>query len=75
MTRSKTLQVGLVLVLVSLVLLVIAACGAAPATPQVVVETVVVEKEVVKEVVQTVEVAAAADCPTKKDNYKIGFAN
>ena len=75
MTRSKTLQVGLGLVLVSLVLLVIAACGAAPATPQVVVETVVVEKEVVKEVVQTVEVAAAADCPTKKDNYKIGFAN
>jgi ribose transport system substrate-binding protein len=38
-------------------------------------ETVEVEKEVVKEVVQTVEVEAAADCPTKKDSYKIGFAN
>ncbi len=75
MFRSKVMQVALLLVLASLALAVMAACGAAPAEPQVVVQTVVVEKEVVKEVVQTVEVEAAADCPTKKDNYKIGFAN
>jgi len=79
MTRSRAIQVGLFLILASLALVAIAACGAAPAEPQVVVETVVVEveKEVVKEVevVQTVEVEAAVDCPTKKDSYKIGFAN
>ena len=42
-----------------------------------VVQTVEVEKEVIKEVevIQTVEVEAAAECSTRKDNYKIGFAN
>ena len=35
MTRSKAIQVGLFLVLASLALVAIAACGAAPAEPQV----------------------------------------
>lgn len=57
-----------------LAIAIIAACAApaaAPAQPQVVVETVVVKETVEVQV----EVPAEAECPTKKDNYKIGFAN
>jgi ribose transport system substrate-binding protein len=78
MTRAKAVQVAIFLILTSLALVVIAACTGVPAAaPQVVVETVVVKEtvEVEKEVIQTVEVAAAEACPTAKDSYKIGFAN
>lgn len=50
---------------------VLAAC--ATPTPQVVKETVIVEKPVEKIVKETV--VAEAACPTKKARYKIGFAN
>lgn len=75
MTRSKVVYVGLLFILVSLALAAMAACAPAPAQPQVVVQTVVVKEtvEVEKEVIK--EVPAAAECATKKDNYKIGFAN
>lgn len=80
MLHSKKGLTGLALTVVVLMLMVIAAqCGGAPATPERVVETVVVKEtvEVEKEVkvVETVEVPAAAECATKKDSYKIGFAN
>ncbi|RME45426.1 MAG: sugar ABC transporter substrate-binding protein [Chloroflexi bacterium] len=68
----KSVSTGrlLLLLFVSVLgLLIVAACAApaAPAEPQVVVQTVVVK--------ETVEVQAEAACPTKKDHYKIGFAN
>lgn len=83
MIRSKAGQVSLLLILVSLVMVILAACGGAAATPQVVVETVVVKEtvevekqvEVVKTVEVPVEVEAATECATRKDSYKIGFAN
>jgi ribose transport system substrate-binding protein len=92
MLRSKTALTALVIVVVLAAMAVLAACGPAP-TPETIVQTVVVEKEVEKEVkvietvevekevkvVETVEVEvevpAEADCATKKDSYKIGFAN
>jgi ribose transport system substrate-binding protein len=90
MTRSKIVQVSFFLIVVSIALVIVAACGGA-AQPQTitvvetvvvekevtVVETVEVEKEVVKEVIKEVvkEVEAVTECATKKDNYKIGFAN
>lgn len=67
MFRSRKVRIGLLLTLVSLALIAVAACTVAPIQPQVVVETVVVR--------ETVEVEAAAECPTMKDQYKIGFAN
>ncbi len=77
MFSSKTIRITLLLSIVALVLLAIAACGGPAPTPERIVETVVVKEtvEVEKEVIKTVEVAAAADCATMKDNYKIGFAN
>ena len=83
MTRSKVVPIGFLLIVVSVTLAIAAACGGAPVEPQVVVETVVVketvevEKEVVveKEVIKEVEVEATTECATKKDSYKIGFAN
>ncbi|GAB4542882.1 MAG: sugar ABC transporter substrate-binding protein [Anaerolineae bacterium] len=76
MFRSRIKLTSLTLAVMALVLTVVAAqCVAPAATPEKVVETVVVKEEV--EVVKTVEVEvpAAEACPTKKDSYKIGFAN
>lgn len=70
MFSVESAKVGLVLVISSLVLLVVAACGSAP-TPETV---TVVETVVVKETVE-VQADTAASCPTAKDSYKIGFAN
>lgn len=79
MSTNKTVKFGLLLIAASLLLALSAACGAAP-TPQTItkVETVVVKETVEVEKVVTVEVekpAAAAECSTMKDSYKIGFAN
>ena len=73
--KNKQFRFVALLMLVVLTVAVIGACAApAPAEPQVVVQTVVVKETV--EVVETeVEVPAEAACETKKDNYKIGFAN
>lgn len=68
---SKMKNTILLISVASLILVVLGACGAATPETVTVVETVVVEKEVVKEV----EVEAIAECATRKDNYKIGFAN
>ena len=67
MTRSKTLKISFLLLLVSLILVAVTACTPQQAEPQTVVETVIVQ--------ETVEVEAMAECATRKDNYKIGFAN
>jgi ribose transport system substrate-binding protein len=60
--------------LVVLTVAVVGACAApAPTEPQVVVQTVVVKETVEVEV--PAEAPAAEECSTKKDSYKIGFAN
>ncbi|MBI1878061.1 MAG: substrate-binding domain-containing protein, partial [Chloroflexi bacterium] len=81
MFSQKIIKAGLLLVVVSLLLAIVAACGAAP-TPETItkIETVVVKETVEVEKVVTVEVekqveAPAAECATMKDSYKIGFAN
>ncbi|MCO6452794.1 MAG: sugar ABC transporter substrate-binding protein [Caldilineales bacterium] len=88
--KNHRMSVILGLIAISvLMLLVIAACAAPVAEPQVVVQTVVVketvEVEKVVEVEKTVEVEKVVEvtaeapapeaCATMKDNYKIGFAN
>ncbi len=72
MKNRQTVRFIALLLVSMLGVLIIAACAApVPAQPEVVVQTVVVK--------ETVEVAAEAPaeavCETKKDNYKIGFAN
>ncbi len=66
---SKAIRTALLLSSVALLLMVVAAqCAPVPA-PQTIVETVVVKETV------EVEVAVETECPTKQDQYKIGFAN
>jgi ribose transport system substrate-binding protein len=71
MKRSTSSRLFLVAAITILVMSIMAACAApapAPAQPVTVVETVIVT--------EVVEVpASAAECPTQKDSYKIGFAN
>jgi len=72
--KIKQFRFVALLMLVVLTVAVMGACAApAPAEPQVVVQTVVVKETV--EVVTEVEVPVETACETKKDNYKIGFAN
>ena len=73
MLRSKRALTALAVLAVLAALGALAACGGPAPTPEKIVETVVVEKEV--KVVETVEVVAETQCATKKDRYKIGFAN
>jgi basic membrane protein A and related proteins len=53
--KEMSKHVGLSLLIISVLLVALSACGA-PATPEKIIETVVVEKEVEKEVVVTMEV-------------------
>ncbi|MBX7234465.1 MAG: sugar ABC transporter substrate-binding protein [Caldilineales bacterium] len=84
MKLTRTMKLAILLG-VAVLLLALAAC-AAPATPQIVKETVVVKETVEVPVQQTVVVKetvevqvqatpVAQECATTKDKYKIGFAN
>jgi ribose transport system substrate-binding protein len=70
MLASRTKNLFLSLGVAAFTLIILGACTGI-ATPQTV---TVVETVVVKETVE-VEVEAVAECATRQDNYKIGFAN